>query len=172
VEPLALPGTALNRHIGSSAILLAFAALLLLAAAAMQRRPTPRNQPHEHHWPHVHATVAGLATGVLTGFFGVGGGFVIVPALVLLLGLSMTRAIGTSLAIIALSSAAAFATHLASGHVAWGIATAFAAAAAVGALLGRRLTTRFNQRRLRTIFAATLVGVAVLLVLENVAALV
>jgi uncharacterized membrane protein YfcA len=168
----ALPGTALNRHIGGSAILLAFAALLFLAAAAMQRGPTPGDQPHEHRWPHVRATVAGLATGVLTGFFGVGGGFVIVPALVLLLGLSMTRAIGTSLAIIALSSAAALATHLASGQIDWGIATAFAAAAVVGALLGRRLTTRFNQRRLRAIFAATLVGVAVLLVLENAAALV
>jgi uncharacterized protein len=49
--------------------------------------------------------------GVLTGFFGVGGGFVIVPALVLLLGLTMMRAIGTSLAIIALRRAAARSPH-------------------------------------------------------------
>jgi uncharacterized membrane protein YfcA len=167
----ALPGTALNRHVGGSAILLAFAALLLLAAAAMQRRPAAADQQHKHRWPHLRAAVAGLGTGVLTGFFGVGGGFVIVPALVLVLGLSITRAIGTSLAIIALSSAAALAAHLASGQIAWGIATAFAAAAIVGALLGRRLTTRFNQRRLRTIFAATLIGIAILLVLENTAAL-
>jgi uncharacterized membrane protein YfcA len=74
-------------------------------------------------------------------------------------------------AIIALSSAAALAAHLASGQIAWGIAAAFAAAAIVGALIGRHLTTRFNQRRLRTIFATTLIGIAILLELENAAAL-
>jgi uncharacterized membrane protein YfcA len=109
---------------------------------------------------------------VLTGFFGVGGGFVIVPALVLLLDLPMPRAIGTSLAVIALTSTAALAAHLAGGQIAWTIATAFAAAAVAGALVGRRLSTGLNQQRLRSIFATMLVGVALLLLVENTAALI
>ncbi len=96
----------------------------------------------------------------------------IVPALVLLLGLPITLAVGTSLAIIALTSASALAAHLAGGRIDWEIATAFAAAAIAGALFGRRLGGRFDQRRLSTLFALLLVGVAVLLVVENVRTLV
>ena len=167
-----LVGTALNRHVGGSAILLAFAALLLAAAAAMQRRPPRADRPHDHRYPHLRVTAIGLGTGVLTGFFGVGGGFVIVPALVLLLDLPMPRAVGTSLAVIALTSTAALAAHLAGGQIAWTIATAFAAAAVAGALVGRRLSTGLNQPRLRSIFATMLVGVALLLLVENTAALI
>ena len=96
----------------------------------------------------------------------------IVPALVLLLELPITLAVGTSLAIIALTSAAALATHLASGRIDWGIATAFAATAIAGALLGRRLGGRLDQRRLSRLFALLLASVAVLLVVENVRTLV
>jgi len=106
----------------------------------------------------------------LTGFLGVGGGFVIVPALVLLLGLPITLAVGTSLAVIALTSASALTVHLASGQIDWGIATAFAAVA--GALFGRRLVGRLDQRRLSSLFAILLVSVAVLLVIENARTLV
>ncbi len=109
---------------------------------------------------------------MLTGFFGVGGGFGIVAALVLLLGLPITLAVGTSLAVIALTRASALAVHLANGHIGWGIATAFAATAIAGALLGRRLGGRLDQRRLGTLFALLLVGVAVLLVIENARTLV
>jgi uncharacterized membrane protein YfcA len=108
---------------------------------------------------------------VLTGFFGVGGGFVIVPALVLLLGLPITLAIGTSLAVIALTSASALAAHLATGRFDLAIATAFAGAAIAGALLGRRLGGRLDQRRLSSLFATLLVAVAAVLVIENTRAL-
>jgi uncharacterized membrane protein YfcA len=107
----------------------------------------------------------------VTGFFGVGGGFLIVPALVLLLGLPITLAVATSLAVIALTSVSALAVHLASGPFDWAIAPAFAAAAIVGALLGRRLGGRLDQRRLTSLFAAMLVGVAVLIVVETALAL-
>ena len=60
---------------------------------------------------------AGVAVGVLTGFFGVGGGFLLVPLLVLAFGLSMRAAVGTSLLAIALSSSVALAAHLASGSL-------------------------------------------------------
>jgi uncharacterized protein len=91
---------------------------------------------------------------------------VIVPALVLLLGLPITPAIGTSLAIIALTSASALVAHLASGGIDWRISTAFAAAAIAGALLGRRLGG-LDEERLSTLFALVLVGVAALLFVEN-----
>jgi uncharacterized membrane protein YfcA len=113
-----------------------------------------------------------LVTGVLTGFLGIGGGFVIVPVLVLLLGLPMQAAVGTSLAIIALTSAAAFAAHVATGDIDWAVASSFAGIAILGALAGRRIGSRLDQRQLAAAFTALLVVVAVLLVAENVYALV
>jgi uncharacterized membrane protein YfcA len=164
-----LGGTALNRLVGGRAILLAFAALLLLVALLMARRHdlvAGRRVGDAR----IRVGATGCATGFLTGFFGVGGGFVIVPALVLLLGLPMKIAVGTSLAVIALTSASALAAHLAGGGVEWGLAIAFAAAAIGGALVGRRLGGLFGQRRLRLLFSWLLVAIAVLLVVENVAA--
>jgi len=167
-----LGGTALNRLVGGRSILLAFAALLLLAAWALQRRQGVDAKPVRHPHVHLRTGAIGLLTGVLTGFFGVGGGFVIVPALVLLLGLPITLAVGTSLAVIALTTASALAAHLVSGGIDWGIATAFATAAIAGALFGRRLGGRLDQRRLSSLFTILLVGVAVLLVIENARTLV
>jgi uncharacterized protein len=163
----AIGGSALNRLVAGRVILLAFAALLLLAAVAMKRRKDFGAETTARPRAHAYAAAAGLLTGVLTGFLGVGGGFVIVPALVLLLGLPITLAIGTSLAVIALTSASALAAHLAGGHIDWALAAAFTAAAIAGALLGRRLGGRLDQARLSTLFALLLVGVAVLLFAEN-----
>jgi hypothetical protein len=166
----AIAGTALNRIVGGRTILLAFAVLLLAAAVAMLRRgpesPTRGRKPS-----FVRVAPVGFGTGVLTGFFGVGGGFVIVPALVLLLGLPLTLAVGTSLLVIALTSGAALAAHLASGSIDWLIASTFAAAAIAGALAGRRLGAIIDPQRLGQLFALLLVAIAVLLVAENVPAL-
>jgi uncharacterized membrane protein YfcA len=167
----AIGGSALNRLVDGRVILLAFAALLLVAAWAMQRQKGFTAEQVRRPHAHLRAAAAGLLTGLLTGFFGVGGGFVIVPALILLLGLPITLAVGTSLAIIALTSASALAAHLASGRIDWGIATAFAAAAIAGALFGRRVGGRLNQRRLSSLFAIVLIGVAVLIVIESAVAL-
>ena len=82
------------------------------------------------------ALPVGFATGALTGFYGVGGGFLIVPALAVLLGLGFAEAIGTSLAVIALTSAAALVAHLASGSIDWPITASFTAAAVIGASPG------------------------------------
>jgi uncharacterized membrane protein YfcA len=83
----------------------------------------------------VRVAPTGLGTGVLTVFFGVGGGFVIVPALVLL-GLPITLAFGASLLAITLTSGAILAAHLASGSIDWLIASTFTGAAIAGALAG------------------------------------
>src|SRR5690606_9538421 len=85
-----------------------FALVMLLAAVMMFRRRSLNDRaprPHHEAWKIV---LEGLAVGVLTGLVGVGGGFLIVPALVLLGGLPIHMAVGTSLAIIALKSVAGF----------------------------------------------------------------
>lgn len=170
-----LGGTALNRLVGSRLLLLAFAVLLVLAAAAMVRgRGEPRRAETAPRGTGLWLRIvpAGLATGVLTGFFGVGGGFAIVPALTLLLALPLRAAVGTSLAVIALTSAAAFAAHLSTGSIDWAIAGVFTGAAVAGAVGGSRLGPRVPVHRLAQGFAALVVGVAGFLVAKNVAALV
>jgi uncharacterized protein len=164
----AIVGTALNRLVSDRVLLLGFALLLSAAAAAMLRRRPDLPEPGKLSL--VRVAPAGLATGVLTGFFGVGGGFVIVPALVLLLGLPITLAVGTSLLVIALTSGAALASHLASGSIDWTIAVAFTGAAIAGALAGRRLGATVSAERLGHLFALSLVAIAVFLVAKNAGA--
>jgi uncharacterized protein len=166
----AIAGTALNRIVGGRVILLAFAALLLVAAVAMLKR-APESPTRDRKPSFVRVAPVGFGTGVLTGFFGVGGGFVIVPALVLLLGLPLTLAVGTSLLVIALTSASALAAHLASGGIDWLIATTFTGAAIAGALTGRRVGAVVSSQRLGQLFALLLVAIAVFLVAENLPAL-
>ena len=108
---------------------------------------------------------------MLTGFFGVGGGFAVVPALTLLLGLPLAAAVGTSLLVIAISSAAALAAHLSSGRIDWAVAAAFTASAVAGALLGSRAGERISTHRLAQAFVVLVVGVAGFLIAKNVAAL-
>lgn len=109
-------------------------------------------------WPAV--AVVGVLVGFLTGFFGVGGGFVIVPALVLVLGLPMHRAVGTSLVVVALNSATALASRAGTAEFDWSVIVPFALAAMTATLLGRRLADRLPGARLRSGFAALLVAVA------------
>jgi uncharacterized membrane protein YfcA len=168
-------GTALNRIVGSRSLLIAFAVLLLVAAAAMLRgRGEPGRPEIEPRgrglWLRI--VPAGLATGVLTGFFGVGGGFAIVPALTLLLALPLGVAVGTSLLVIATTRSAALAAHLSSGGIDWTVAGAFTAAAVAGALAGSRAGGHAPAYRLAQGFAVLVVGIAAFLIVRNVSALV
>src|SRR5262245_5011060 len=164
----AVVGTALNRLVGSSAILLGFGALLLAAAYAMTRAPDPRVRP-----PHVPARIgaAGAATGLLTGFFGVGGGFLIVPALTLGVCLPLALAVGTSLLVITLTSTTALAAHLASGGINVSLSAGFAGAAVAGAVAGSRLHARVREPVLRSLFAALLLAVGLAVTTWNLASI-
>jgi uncharacterized membrane protein YfcA len=171
----ALGGTALNRAVGARAILFAFALLLLAAAAAMLRgRGEPRRPEIDPRGRNLWLRIvpAGLVTGLLTGFFGVGGGFVIVPALTLLLAIPLASAVGTSLVVIAVTSAGALAAHLSSGRIDWGIAAAFTAAAVAGAFTGSRLSRRARPYRLAQAFAVLVTVVSVFLIAESLASFV
>jgi uncharacterized protein len=97
--------------------------------------------------------IAGLVVGVLTGLLGVGGGFLIVPALVLFAGLPMPIAVGTSLVVIALNSFMAAAVHLQALDVDVPLTLAFTACSSVGAFAGFRISRRLSAHRLRRAFA-------------------
>ncbi len=113
------------------------------------------------------ATAAGLGVGVMTGFFGVGGGFLIVPALTILLAVPMRKAIATSLAIITLTGLAALASHLAEGaNPNWGLTVILAGAAAAGALAGSSLGRRLPERALAHGFGVVVATVALVLLVD------
>lgn len=114
--------------------------------------------------------VAGVITGVLAGLFGVGGGFVIVPALVLAAGLDIHRAVATSLLVIALVSASGAASHLASGPAPrLDLIGLFVLGGALGMELGARLGRRLGGPGLQKFFAASMVGVAAFIVIKTLA---
>lgn len=115
--------------------------------------------------------IAGTVVGFLTGFFGVGGGFVVVPALVLTLGYKMPVAVGTSLLVIAISSAEGLIFRLSDGDVDWAVALAFTAAAIVGVLLGDWIAVKVPAARLTTWFVWLMVAVALYTAAESVMAL-
>ena len=115
----AYAGTVANGAVSAQGLILAFVPVMLTAALLTYRRgddPASAEVLDSCPEPSVaRAAGAGVVVGSMTGFFGVGGGFLIVPALTLLLGLGMRRAIATSLAIITLTGAVALISHLARG---------------------------------------------------------
>jgi uncharacterized protein len=169
----AVAGTALNRLADPHLLLLAFALVMLASAYAMLRGRGVRQDEETHADSRtlaVRILPVGIGVGLLTGFFGVGGGFVIVPALVLLLGLPMPIAIGTSLLVIALTSVTAFAAHLASGSIEWAVVIAFTLAAIVGTLAGSMAGRRLSNARLTEAFAGVILALACFLIVKNVSA--
>jgi len=102
----------------------------------------------------------GLAVGFLTGLFGVGGGFVIVPALVMALGYDMPVAVGTSLLIIAVNSAASLAARAGSEALHWSVIIPFTVAAIAGSLGGKGIADQVPSTTLTRAFVALLIAVA------------
>lgn len=168
----AFAGSTLARHVPGAVQLTMFAIVMLGAAFAMMRRrpdPAPDAAPH----PALLVALPGLGVGLLTGLVGVGGGFLIVPALVVLLGLPMRRAIGTSLVVIALNCAAGFAKSL---HVAtdaglaldYQLVATFAALGVAGTLVGNNLAQRAPAQSLRQGFAVFLLLMGVFILWQEV----
>jgi uncharacterized membrane protein YfcA len=155
-------GAALSAFVSGGVQLALFAVVMLLAAVFMFRDRPAAEGPRARRAAGLIA-VEGLAVGVLTGFVGVGGGFLIVPALVLLGGLPMRLAVGTSLVVIALKSFAGFFKYLdvladAGLAVDWGLIGLLTAVGVGGAFLGNRIGERVPHAALRKGFAAFLVA--------------
>lgn len=124
--------------------------------------------------PWARVVLAASVVGLLTGFFGVGGGFAVVPALVLTLGFAMPEAVGTSLLVIVINAVSSFTTRAVSGGtrgIDWAVVAVFAAAAAIGALVGARGARRISPRVLTRSFAMLLIAVATYLAVNNALAL-
>ncbi|WP_130011383.1 sulfite exporter TauE/SafE family protein [Serinicoccus sediminis] len=160
-------------------LLIAFAVMMLATAWAMlRRRPGPEPSrgpdPSRGHGSGSWALVVaeGLVVGFVTGIVGAGGGFLVVPALVLLGGLSMPVAVGTSLVVITMKSGAGLAGYLSSVSIDWGTAGVVTLAAVVGALVGGRLVARVHPDRLRAAFGWFVLVMGVLVLAQEVLALV
>jgi uncharacterized protein len=110
----------------------------------------------------------GLAVGFVTGLVGAGGGFLVVPALVLLAGLPMAAAVGTSLVVIAMNSFAGLAGHLTGGQIDWRLAGMVTVAAVAGALLGARLTANVNADNLRAAFGWFVLAMASVILAQEI----
>jgi uncharacterized membrane protein YfcA len=168
-----LVGTVAVQHVRGSAQILAFVPVMLVAAGATwQRAGSTRGEPDADCPPTALAKVlvAGFGVGVLTGFFGVGGGFVIVPVLTLWLELSFRRAVATSLVIITITGAAALASHLAEGaQIDVPITALLAGSTAVGAALGTAVGNRLPQDLLGRGFAVIVGVVAMCLLVDTLA---
>lgn len=145
-------------------ILILFALLMLGAAAAMIRDTGARTAETAPNRPVVLA-VEGAVVGVLTGLVGAGGGFLIIPALVLFAGLPMKAAVGTSLALIAVKSLIGFGGDLQAGLTPdWSLLLGFTAAAVVGILIGARYTERLPAAHLKKGFGVFLILIALLMI--------
>jgi uncharacterized protein len=166
--PGVVAGTALGNAVGGTALIAAFALLMLMAAVATWRKATtgaaPADGTAESACPPLllrRDVAAGLLVGALTGFFGVGGGFLIVPALSIVLALSMRLAVGTSLAIITTTSIMGLAVHLLAGRdLDAAVTGAMTVAGVAGALAGAAVAGRVPQAVLSRGFAGLLAAVA------------
>jgi uncharacterized membrane protein YfcA len=190
-----LVGTAINEQLDGDVLLLGFSVLILVAAwrmltgcpsctrvgeeAAIEAPPLPqgsslatRVRAHMSVRQLVLTALAGTAVGFLTGLFGVGGGFVIVPALTLFLGFTMPQAVGTSLLVITINALVALAARGGPGAVDWGVALPFTLAAFAGVATGVRAADRLPAQTLLRWFAGLLVAVAVFTATQAVMALV
>lgn len=139
-------------------LLSGFVVVMVVAALSMLRKRPEATQMERPSRARLMAI--GGAVGLLTGLVGAGGGFVIVPALVLLAGLGMAEAGATSAAIIAVQALAGFAAQASGVQLNWAIALPFAAVAAAGAIAGARFAHRVAPERLRRGFAILVLVVA------------
>lgn len=162
-------GGRLSPALPSWLLLTGFAVLMVVTAARMLRVNLER--PREPRAQVLRALLQGLVVGVVSGLIGAGGGFLVVPTLVLLCGMTMRRAVGTSLLVIALQSLAGFAAHLHHSALDWSLAASTAAASVVGSLLGARWSVRIAQAKLRRWFAWLVLALGTFVLLKQLAPL-
>ena len=175
-----MAGAKASAHVPESTLLACFAALMLVVAVVMAVRLVRGEEDHDRRGtlddpiiifsptfacrcPRVlKVLITASVVGLLTGFLGVGGGFLVVPALLLALALPMQYAAGTSLVVITMTSAVALVVRAGSGvSPDWWLVLVLTAASVIAAVAGTRLAGSIEARRLQLAFTALVLGVAV-----------
>lgn len=162
----AYAGGRLGTLIDGTILLLAFA-LMMAATAFAMLRDSSEPEPADEQMAVGKVIVEGLVVGLVTGLVGAGGGFLVVPALVLLGGVPMGVAVGTSLVVIAMKSMAGLAGYLSGVSIDWPLALAVTAAAVVGSVVGGRLVGRISQDRLRRAFGWFVAAMSVVVLVQE-----
>ena len=159
--PASWAGAWLGRRLDPDVLMLVFAAVMVLAGLRMALAPAGDAAPPVSGSRRIVLGLAvGLAVGFLTGLLGVGGGFLIIPALTLILHLPAGRAVGTSLAVIVMNSASGFAAHVPGLALDWPLTALFAGAAVLSSLAATGLAARLDDRVVARAFAAVIFAVA------------
>lgn len=169
---VAMSGTYLGARLAvffsGAAQLILFAGVMLIAAYFMFRDKTSVSEAEAHDkMPLGLIVLEGLAVGVLTGLVGVGGGFLIVPALVLLGKVPMKAAVGTSLLIIAMKSASGFVGYLGQVEIPWAFMGLFTAVAIAGSFGGTYIARFVPQETLKKGFAVFLIVMGIFILFQN-----
>ncbi|MDH4057645.1 MAG: sulfite exporter TauE/SafE family protein, partial [Cyclobacteriaceae bacterium] len=134
-------------------VMVLFAILMLVASVSMIRKPKTNSDSKQVKYNFPLIFVEGLLVGAVTGLVGAGGGFLIIPALVLFAGLPMKQAVGTSLLIIALKSLIGFTGDIGSGmHIDYSFMLIFSTFAIVGIFIGSYLTRFISNEKLKPAF--------------------
>lgn len=127
----------------------------------------PERSEHQPKYPWLAITLEGLGVGIVTGFVGVGGGFAIIPALVLLGGIPMKEAIGTSLLIITFKSATGFMGYLSQVAIDWNLMLTFSTVAILGIIWGAYFSGKIRSEKLQQAFGYFLIAVAIFILVKR-----
>lgn len=171
--PFAMVGTffgaKISKFMTGEVQLILFAIIMLLASVLMIKGRKEAEGEENKAIKIPLLAIQAIVVGVVTGLVGVGGGFLIVPALVLLTGLSMKKAVGTSLFIIALNSFSGFAGYLGIVAVDWAFLAKFSGFSIVGILVGSQLVQYISQKALKKAFGIFLIFMGIFILYKNAA---
>jgi uncharacterized membrane protein YfcA len=167
----AFAGSVAGKMLDGQKLLALFALLMLVIAVLMLKTRSRTGLPDARmSWTNTPAVVAlGLWTGTLAGFFGIGGGFLIVPALMLATGMSIMNAISSSLVAVTAFGLTTAASYAYSGLISWKLAGLFIAGGLAGGLIGTRSAQLLADRRgaLNIVFAVVIIAVALYMLARN-----
>jgi uncharacterized protein len=165
-------GAYLTKFVNPHVLLLVASTLIGLSGTQVIRGRTPSTPWEKGKTPVWKYGVIAFGAGFASGLLGVGGGIIIVPALTLLIGMPLKRALGTSLVLIAALVVPGTIVHAALGHIDWTIFVVLVVGVIPGAWLGSRIALGARERTLRLAVGAFLVAIAVLYGIEQIVSLV
>jgi len=166
-------GSTLGKLVDGQQLLFLFALAMIAVAIAMLRPRAAAGNPDVRMTGGIaiRLIAIGLVVGAVSGFFGIGGGFLIVPALMLATGMPIMNAVSSSLVAVTAFGMTTALSYAWSGLVSWDLAGLFVAGGIAGGLFGTRLARHLSERRgaLNMVFAAVIVAVALYMLARNIA---